>query len=202
MKRFCLHSKLIPDIQFEDGAFRNMSKATADEIRRRGAAVIRHVIPREEALNLKAQARDYIQANNGRVKAFPPDEPAVYELYWTPAQATARSHPNVLSLQKFLQTLWYSSDSNSNISTTHRLTYADRFRIRNPGDAKFALGPHTDGGSLERWEDPEYFSVYQKIFDGRWEEYDAFDAKHRVNAKMDLYQGAGACSCSASSKAG
>lgn len=152
------------------------------------------MIPREEALSLKAQARDYIQANRGRVRAFPVDVPAVYELYWTPVQVTARSHPNVLAVQKFLQTLWRSSDSTSRISTTHTLTYADRFRIRNPGDAKFALGPHTDGGSLERWEDPEYASVYRSILEGRWEEYDAFDAKHRINAKMDLYNGAGACS--------
>lgn len=187
-------AQLIPEIKFEDVASRNGSKATADEIRRRGSAIIRNVIPREEALGLKAQARDYVQANRGRVKAFPADDPAVYELYWAPSQAQARSHPSVLSTQKFLQTLWHSSEPTSKISTTHPLTYADRFRIRNPGDAKFALGPHTDGGSLERWEDPEYSKVYQKIFQGRWEEYDAFDAKHRINAKMDLYNGAGACS--------
>ena len=51
-----------------------------------------------------------------------------------------------------------------------------------------------DGGSLERWEDPEYSRVYHKILEGCWEEYDAFDAKHRIKAKMDLYNGAGACS--------
>jgi hypothetical protein len=171
-----------------------VSKAAADEVRRRGAAVIRNVIPREEALDLKAQARAYVQANRSSVRAFPTDDPAVYELYWTPSQTTARSHPNVLSTQTFLQNLWHSSEPSSEISTTHPLTYADRFRIRNPGDGKFALGPHTDGGSLERWEDPEYSKVYQSVFDGRWEEYDAFDAKHRINAKMDLYKGAGACS--------
>jgi Protein of unknown function (DUF1479) len=189
-----LGSQLIPDIQFKDIASERVSKATADEVRRRGAAIIRNVIPREEALDFKEQVRGYIRANRGKVKAFPTDDPAVYELYWTPSQTRARSHPNVLSTQVFLQTLWHSSDSTSKISTTPPLTYADRFRIRNPGDAKFALGPHTDGGSLERWEDPEYSSVYQKIFEGRWEEYDAFDAKHRIEAKMDLYNGAGACS--------
>lgn len=73
------------------------------------------------------------------------------------------------------------------------MSYADRFRIRNPGDGKFALGPHSDGGSLERWEDPEYSKVYQKILEGKWEQYDPFDAKHRVSAKMDYYNGAGAC---------
>ncbi len=66
--------------------------------------------------------------------------------------------------------------------------------MRNPGDSKFALGPHIDGGSLERWEDPEYSRVYQKIIGGHWEQYDAFDAKHRIHAQMNLYNGAGACS--------
>ena len=187
-------SKLVPDIKFEDILSRKVSQATADNVRRRGSAVIRNVIPREEALSLKAQAQDYIQANRASVKAFPADNPAVYELYWTPPQTTARSHPNVLLTQTFLQTLWHSSDSTSKISTTYPLTYADRFRIRNPGDAKFALGPHIDGGSLERWEDPEYAKVYHEIFEGRWENYNAFDAKHRINARMDLYNGAGTCS--------
>jgi hypothetical protein len=54
------------------------------------------------------------------------------------------------------------------------LTYADRLRIRNPGDAKFALGPHSDGGSIERWEDPNYRKVYEKILQGKWEDFDAW----------------------------
>ena len=100
----------------------------------------------------------------------------------------------MLKTQSFLQSLWRSSDPHSQISTTNPLTYADRFRIRNPGDGKFALGPHTDGGSLERWEDPEYRATYCQILNGEWEAYDPFDAKHRINARMDLYNGAGACS--------
>ena len=128
------------------------------------------------------------------MKAFPPEDPAVYELYWTPSQVQARGHPNLLRAQQFLQQLWHSSDPSSPISTTYPLSYADRFRIRNPGDAKFALGPHVDGGSLERWEDPEYSRCYQEILGGRWERYDPFDAKNRINAQMDLYNGAGACS--------
>ncbi|KAL9617942.1 MAG: hypothetical protein Q9160_007308 [Pyrenula sp. 1 TL-2023] len=151
-------------------------------------------MPRQEALDLKDQARSYIADNRERVKGFPPNDPAVYELYWTPSQTKARAHSNVLGTQRFLQGLWHSSDPLSQISTTHPLTYADRIRIRKPGDVKFTLGPHIDGGSLERWEDPEYSKVYQSILNGRWEEYDAFDAKHRINANMDLYNGAGACS--------
>ena len=151
------------------------------------------MIPRDEALDLKAKAQAYIAANP-QVKAFPADSPAVYELYWSPSQTAARAHPNMLATQKFLASVWHSSDPSSHISTTYPLTYADRLRIRKPGDGKFALGPHSDGGSLERWEDPEYARVYQKIFEGKWEEYDPFDAKHRIDAKMELYDSPGGCS--------
>lgn len=165
-----------------------------DEIRHRGSVVVRNVIPRDTARGFQEQIKEYAAANQERVKAFPPDSPAVYELYWTPSQAKARAHANMLDTQRFLQRLWHSSDPNTRISTRNPLTYGDRLRIRNPGDAKFTLGPHIDGGSLERWEDPEYSRVYSKILEGKWEEYDPYDAKHRVKANMDLYNGAGACS--------
>lgn len=78
------------------------------------------------------------------------------------------------------------------------LVYADRLRIRQPGDAQFALGPHQDGGSVERWEEDGYGKgeVYDSIFKGEWEEggYDAYDASGRVDAVTDLYGGLGACS--------
>lgn len=156
--------------------------------------VIRNVLPRDKALDYKQRIRDYVAANKERVKAFPADSPAVYELYWTPSQVEARAHPNTLGAQRFLQRLWHSSDPTRKISTSNPLTYADRLRIRDPGDSKFTLGPHIDGGSLERWEDPEYASVYAKILEGKWEQYDPWDAKHRLTANMDLYNGAGACS--------
>ncbi|KAJ5670506.1 DUF1479-domain-containing protein [Penicillium maclennaniae] len=83
----------------------------------------------------------------------------------------------MLETQRFLMSYWHSSASDAMISQTHHLTYANRVRIRQPGDASFALGPHVDGGSVERWEDNGngLGPVYQKIFE-------------------DLYNGAGACS--------
>lgn len=180
-------------MEFSDVASGQVTNSVLDEIRHRGSAVIRNVLPRQAALDLKRQAQAYIAANPG-VRAFPPDDPAVYELYWSPTQTAARAHPNMLRTQQFLASLWHSSDPKSEISTTYPLTYADRVRIRRPGDGKFALGPHTDGGSLERWEDPEYAKVYQPILDGEWEKYDPMDARHRINARMDLYNSAGGCS--------
>lgn len=68
--------------------------------------------------------------------------------------------------------------------------------MRQPGDAKFALGPHIDGGSCERWEEAGYGKgrVYDDIWQGNWEEYDPWESSCRLPVESDLYQGQGACS--------
>lgn len=127
---------------------------------------------------------------------FPPAKPAVYELYWTPSQILARGHPNVLKTQAFLMSQWHSANESALISTANPITYADRLRIRQPGDAGFALGPHIDAGSCERWEENGYGrgNVYKDIFNGVWEQYDPWESSCRLPVVADLYNGAGACS--------
>ena len=65
--------------------------------------------------------------------------------------------------------LWHSNEEDASISTSQPLSYADRVRIRQPGDTGFALGPHLDGGSVERWEPDGYGrgGVYEKIWQGQ-----------------------------------
>jgi hypothetical protein len=101
-----------------------------------------------------------------------------------------------LEAQAKLMNVWQSPDHESAISLSQTLTYADRLRIRQPGDATFALGPHVDGGSVERWETHGYGlgGVYDKVFEGSWEEYDPWDASKRVSAVMNNYNGLGAAS--------
>jgi hypothetical protein len=93
-----------------------------------------------------------ISSANPATKAFPADNPAVYELYWSPGQVKARAHPNMLEAQRFLLSFWHAKDPAAAIDTKYPVSYADRLRIRQPGDAGFALGAHVDGGSVERWE--------------------------------------------------
>ena len=128
--------------------------------------------------------------------AFPSHDPQVFELYWSASQVRARSHPNLISTQKFLMSFWHSKDSDALISTRQPLAYADRLRIRQPGDAGFALGPHIDGGSVERWEPEGYGlgNVYKKIWEGKWEEYNPWESSCRIPVISDLYKGGGACS--------
>lgn len=185
--------RIIPSLDFQDldADFTSLR----GELEKRGVAVIRGVIPEDEARSYKDEIEEYVK-QNPHTKAFPPNDPQVYELYWSAPQLKARAHPNVLRVQAALMKLWHSSDPKSVISMSQPLSYADRLRIRQPGDATFALGPHIDGGSVERWELDGYGrgKVYDKIFEGSWEKYDPWDASTRVPAVMDNYDGLGACS--------
>lgn len=186
-------SSIIPEIDFKD--LDNASPGFRAEHKKRGVAVIRNVIPDEEVIDWKRELKEYIAANP-QTKAFPPENPQVFELYWSPAQTKARAHANMIKAQRFLMEFWHSKDPNALISSSHPTVYADRLRMRLPGDAKFALGPHVDGGSCERWE-PEGYGrgdVYDSVWKGRWEDYDPWESSSRLPVMSDLYQGIGACS--------
>jgi hypothetical protein len=62
------------------------------------------------------------------------------------------------------------------------------------GDREYSLKAHLDSGAIERWEDPAYRSNYEKIFQGKWEEYDPWSLDGRPDAKVDLYSSQGSCS--------
>lgn len=183
---------MIPEIDFKD--IDNASPEFRSEHKKRGVAVIRNVVPQDEALQMKEELKDYIKANP-HTKAFPADNPQVYELYWSPSQIRARAHPNLIKAQRFLMEFWHSKDPNALVSSGHPTMYADRLRMRLPGDSKFALGPHVDGGSCERWEEEGYGrgKVYEKIWKGQWEEYDPWESSSRLPVVSDLYGGVGAC---------
>ncbi|KAI1097888.1 DUF1479-domain-containing protein [Jackrogersella minutella] len=185
--------RIIPSLNFQDldGDLTRLG----EELKKRGVAVIRGVLPEDEARLFKGDIEEYVK-QNPQTKAFPPDNPQVYELYWSAPQLRARAHPNLLRVQAALMKLWRMSNPKSSISMSQPLAYADRLRIRQPGDATFALGPHVDGGSVERWELDGYGlgGVYDKVFEGSWEDFDPWDASTRVSAVMDNYNGLGACS--------
>ncbi|KAJ9416935.1 hypothetical protein FOXG_12918 [Fusarium oxysporum f. sp. lycopersici 4287] len=183
---------VIPQIDFKD--LEKSSDGLRKEVKKRGVVVVRGVIPEGEARAYKAEVEEYV-AKNPSTRAFPPHDPQVYELYWSPPQLKARSHPNFLTVQHNLMSLWHTTSPTS-ISLSQPFSYADRLRIRQPGDASFALGPHIDGGSVERWEPEGYGAghVYDAILQGNWDSYDPWDASGRVDAVNNRYDGLGACS--------
>lgn len=190
-----LGPSVVPEIDFKD--VNNVEKRTAfrDALRKRGVAVVRGVVTEREALDWKELVKRYVKTNPS-TKGFPVDKPAVYELYWSPSQILARAHPNLLKTQAFLMSHWHSANKSAMISTNHPVSYADRLRIRQPGDAGFALGPHCDAGSVERWEENGYGKggVYNSIFKGKWEGYDPWESSCRLPVVSNLYNGPGGCS--------
>ncbi|KAI4180367.1 MAG: hypothetical protein L6R41_007282 [Letrouitia leprolyta] len=199
-----LGSTTVPEINFYHLSDVERRTKLRDALHKRGVAVIRGVVTPKEALDWKELVQRYTRTNPS-TKAFPAANPAVYELYWSSSQILARAHPNILKTQKFLMSHWQatpspktSSETNTPplISTSYPVTYADRLRIRQPRDSGFALGPHIDGGSCERWEENGYGlgGVYNSIFAGEWESYDPWEMTCRIPVKSDLYDGPGGCS--------
>ncbi|KAH0828883.1 DUF1479-domain-containing protein [Lanmaoa asiatica] len=172
-----------------------LSQSQKDAIRKTGVVIIAGGVPEEEALRWKLHIKDYIAANP--VKGFPAENIQAYELYNSKPQLCARTHASLLNTQKALLSLWHSSASfPSSIDFTTPISYFDRLRIRTPGDRSFTLGPHVDGGSVERWEDTAFRRVWTNIFCGGqsgWETFDPFDATWRINARQDLYNTPNQC---------
>ncbi|KAF5363209.1 hypothetical protein D9758_008377 [Tetrapyrgos nigripes] len=185
--------QIIPQINYA-GLSRGLTPEQEAQVRKTGVIVVKGAVPKEEALAWKQDVKDYATENKERVKGFPAGNIQVYEFYNTKSQVRGRTHPAILETQKQLLSLWGTSDSSTEISLTTPISYFDRVRIRQPGDTAFTLGPHVDGGSIERWEDPGYRLCFKSILEGRWKEHNPFDASPRINAKSDLYGGASQCS--------
>ncbi|KAK8162545.1 hypothetical protein IWX90DRAFT_246513 [Phyllosticta citrichinensis] len=190
-----LGSNVIPEVEYSDIAKAQVSKSFEEEHRKRGVAIVRGVIDENEVLSWKEELREYIR-RNPHTKAFPAENPQVYELYWSPAQMRARTHANLLQTQRYILSFWNSRLPSAHVSLAHPTAYADRLRMRLPGDARFALGPHVDGGSVERWDPAGYGrgGVYDAVWQGRWEEFDPWESSGRLDVISDLHAGVGACS--------
>ncbi|KAI0051476.1 DUF1479-domain-containing protein [Auriscalpium vulgare] len=184
---------LIPVIPFEDVKSGLSAQQQAD-IKKRGVVVVKGGVAKEEALGWKDSIRSYIAANKEKVKGFPDNNIQAYEIYNSAAQTRARTHPALITTQRALLQLWHTSDAGSPVSLRTPVAYFDRLRIRTPGDRSFVLGPHIDGGSVERWEDPGFRACFGRILEGRWREHDPFDASPRIDAKQDLYHAPNQCS--------
>ncbi|TIB72434.1 DUF1479-domain-containing protein [Wallemia mellicola] len=185
---------MIPRVDFNQIKDGRVDDSLVERIKRTGTCVIEGGVPLNQALGWEKSILEYVDANEDKVKGFPQNDIQVYEFYNSIAQTEARAHPNLMASQKFLLGLLHSTDSQSEISLQTPISYFDRVQHRKPDDESFALGPHIDGGSLERWEDPGYRSCWKYILDGNWRKHDPFDVTPRLSANFDLYGAIGGCS--------
>ncbi|RDW83535.1 uncharacterized protein DSM5745_03861 [Aspergillus mulundensis] len=156
------------------------------EIKRVGAFICRDTIPEDEARLLYSDLKRYVADNKDSIKAWPPESPSMLILYNSPTQTALRAHPNQLKLQRKLNELWHDSTGET---SSDPLVYLDGIRDRGPGVPFLGLGPHIDAGSLCRWADPTYRTVYANIFSGNPEQHDPFNLGIRKNANQKMYSG-------------
>ncbi|CAL1711617.1 unnamed protein product [Somion occarium] len=185
--------RVIPKIPYDD-VINGLSEEQKKSIKKTGTVIVKGGVLKDEALAWKQAIRDYAAANGDKVKGTPAENIVFYEVYNSKAQVAARTHPALINTQRALLTLWHSSDPSTPADFSTPISYFDRLRIRAPGPSSFTLGPHIDGGGLERWEDPGYRACFARILEGRWKEHDPFDATPRLDAKQDLYHAPNQCS--------
>ncbi|KAI1652052.1 uncharacterized protein F4817DRAFT_1932 [Daldinia loculata] len=210
-------SGLIPSIDFTDMDDAAKVAPFGEQLKRHGIGVIKGVVPSADASSWVEETKKYLETKH-EYKPPPAQDPTCFDFFWTPAQVRSRAHPNVLQAQRFAMSLW-NANNDDRVATRFPITYADRIRIESVSNGHLTVNgalaathedtliaaaaatssaqiAQIDNGSLERWEQDGYGrgGLYDAVFKGDWESYDAWDPAGRINATSDLYNGAGACS--------
>jgi len=195
MKKRDSGGAVIPVVTYEDIASDRVSDEEKDQIRRRGACVIRQVFSAGQAAQWDEQLGEYVEINklDERLADAAEDKyfgdlaaskPQIYGIYWSKPQVLARDSESLTNTRIFLNNLWRSaSEGRVHFDPNQTPAYADRIRRRPPGAASLGLSPHVDGGSVERWLEPNFARVYRHVFSGDWRSYDPWDAAYRTEAQ-------------------
>lgn len=183
---------VVPEVAYADIRDGKVSEATKAAIHRTGCAVVRGVYPETMASDWFAEVGAYLDDNRYEEKeiekrsldkyfsALKAGKPQIFNIYWSKPQVNARQGESLAATRAFLDRLWkYEGVFDPDL----QCTYADRVRRRQPGDKTLGLSPHMDAGTVERWIDPGYQRVYERVFAGDWRGYDPFDGKHRLETE-------------------
>jgi hypothetical protein len=180
----------VPELSYAEIKANKVSDATRMAIRKSGVAIIRGVFRASQATEWFEEVGRYLEDNQYEAKevekrsldkyfsALKAGKPQIFNVYWSKPQVLARQDTKLAETRSFLDRLWTNYEGV--FDPDLQCTYADRVRRRQPGDKTLGLSPHMDAGTVERWIDPGYQRVYEKVFAGDWRGYDPFDAKHRL----------------------
>ena len=184
----------VPEIAFD--ALDQVTEAQRENIKKRGCVVIKGVFPKAQIEAWNSDIAHYLddvkylermeekRGIDQYFSALASSKPQIYSVYWSKPQMQARQSEALARTRQWLNRLWkYQHDGADVFNPDQELTYVDRVRQRQPGDATLGLSPHCDGGTIERWIDPGYQQVYRHIFGGDLSAYDAFDAGYRTVAR-------------------
>lgn len=180
---------VIPEVDYRAVRDGTVPEAARRAIRRTGCAIVRGVFPAAVASDWFAEVSAYLEDNRYEEReiekrgldkyfsALKAGRPQIFNVYWSKPQVNARQDPKLAETRRFLDRLWRHDGV---FDPDRQCTYADRIRRRQPGDKTLGLSPHMDAGTVERWIDPGYQRVYERVFAGDWRGYDPFDGTHRL----------------------
>ena len=185
------NSNIIPEVNFNE--LNNHQEKIIKEVKNRGCVVIRNVFEDDKMIKMNIDLESYIEENNyyndqqkkADIDKYFSDlksgKPQIFGIYWSKTQVNIRQSSELNKVKTWLNHLWEFKDHNNDLifDPNNELVYADRVRRREPGDSTLGLSPHCDAGSVERWIDKGYQSVYEKIFADDFENYDPFNAIFR-----------------------
>lgn len=184
------NQNIIPEVKFDD--LNSNLEELKLKVKKRGCVVIRDVFDDNLITQMNKDLEQYIEENNyyedQKKKAdidkyfsdLKSGKPQIFGLYWSKTQVNIRQSNELDHVKKWLNKLWVNKHNDQTIfDPNNELVYADRVRRREPGDATLGLSPHCDAGSVERWIDKGYQSVYENIFADNFKEHDPFNAAYR-----------------------
>ena len=185
---------VIPEIMYSDIVNNKVDNKTIESVRRHGTVVIRNVFPREKSEKWYDQLNHYIDQNGYYDQDDPGldnyfsdlkvDKPPICAVYWSKPQVQARQSTEMSQTRSFLNRIWnFKKNSIIHFDPDRDCTYADRIRMRQPGDTSLGLSPHVDGGSVERWLGENYQHVYHSLFKGNWQDYNPFNGEFRTEVE-------------------
>ena len=186
---------VIPVLQYADIAAGSVSPEMISKIKDRGACVVRNTFAPEQARAWDEEVATYVEENglNEKLANAAEDKyfgtlaaakPQIYGIYWSRPQVEARQSESLTRVRIFLNRLWLAeSEGRRHFDPDQTPVYADRIRRRPPGSSSLGLSPHVDGGSVERWLEPNFRNVYRHVFSGDWRKYNAFDAAWRPDVQ-------------------
>ena len=186
---------VIPIVHYSDVRAGAVPPELIAKIRDRGACVVRRTFAPEQAEAWDKEIAQYVDENGLDAKLANAAEdkyfgtlasakPQIYGIYWSRPQVQARQAESLTQVRIFLNKLWKAeSQGQRHFNPDETPAYADRIRRRPPGSASLGLSPHVDGGSVERWLDENFRKVYRHVFSGNWQDYDAYDAAYRPDAR-------------------
>jgi hypothetical protein len=181
----------VPAVAFDE--LELLPTSTVDAIRRRGCVVVRGTFDRAEAEEWDDEIGRYLEANRFEA-AFAtryPDAAAIgsriWGVYWSRPQVLARQHVRMVTVRRFLNTLWShdAAASGTWFDPYHDIGYPDRLRRRAPGATARGLAPHCDSPSSGGWRVAENRNVFAEVLAGHPERFDPWDATHRVGLGSD-----------------